>query len=505
MATGSEASKRGSSLHAQRAPTAAQSAPRERAWEDIGLLFLLSYFAVRLIFLALRIDSFVPPDEVTHFGRILLFASVGLLPADGPASYEFGLISHTPWLYYFLMGKLVALAPAGAELVSLRLFNTLLSMATVVFGIRWIRLVSDSTITRLLFTAVMTNVLMFTGLGASVNYDNLTNLLAAAAIYLLFRLHRERQVAGLWAFAGCVLAGCLTKLSFLPLAAILLALFVLREGNRVRGWIRAIAEEFRSREPRPWLVRGLGIALVAALLVANLSLYAGNGLRFGKLIPDFDQVVAFDDALKNRVFARTHVLRSYREGRVSFDIALRMAREIKHPGDRRSTRALLETTRRVGKNRVGIVRYTQVWLELMANRSLGYFGHRVLTRSDGERNVYFVFIGLAVLLLVLLGGSQLPRGDILATLGLAIGYTFVVFWLVNHRTYLEVGLIDLAVQGRYLFPILVPLAGVLAIPIGQLLPRLVQAPLALGIALYFIYGDLPFLLLNASPVWFATP
>lgn len=482
------------------AHSAGQKPAAPRRWEAAGLFLLLAYFGARLLYLALRIDPFVPPDEVTHFGRVGIFSAVAWLPSDGPDTFAFGLIAHRPPLYYFLMGKLVLLAPSGTELVTLRLCNGALAVATAVFGIAWIRLVSESTTTRLLFTAILTNVLMFTGLGAAVNYDNLVNLFAAGAIYFLYRLHREQHPGALLCLGLCVLGGCLTKLSFLPLAAILFVLLVLREGPRASVWMLKIGGEMRSRKAGPWFA----VVAIAALLTANVALYAGNWMNFGKLTPDFDQIVSFEDALQYRIFARQNVLESYREGRVSYPVAMQMTKIISHAGDRRSTKALLKTTRNMGKRRVGLARYTEVWMKLMFQRSIGYFGHRVLTRSPQDGFAYFSFIGLAALLLAIRGGARLPRGDLLTMLGLAAGYVLVVFWLLGRWIYLDTGLIDDWVQGRYLFPALVPLCGLLAIPIGQLLPRLLQAPVAAAIALYFIYGDLPYLLLNVPPDWFIT-
>ena len=93
---------------------------------------LLAYFGVRLIFFALMISPSVPPDEVTHVGLCRIFSKVFLLPVNSPETYEFGLVTNTPWLYYWIMGKLLHLNVCGIpDLLFLRLLNIPLAFGTV--------------------------------------------------------------------------------------------------------------------------------------------------------------------------------------------------------------------------------------------------------------------------------------------------------------------------------------------------------------------------------------
>jgi hypothetical protein len=57
------------------------------------------------------------------------------------------------------------------------------------------------------------------------------------------------------------------------------------------------------------------------------------------------------------------------------------------------------------------------------------------------------------------------------------------------------------VQGRYLFPVIVPLYGFFAHNLVVSLPRRLQAPVAVAVGLWFVYGDLPFFLRAATPAW----
>jgi hypothetical protein len=77
---------------------------------------LLAYFGMRLVFFALDISSYIPPDEVTHAGISKVFSKVFLLPANSPETYEFGLVTNIPWLYYWFMGKLLHLNIFGCPI-----------------------------------------------------------------------------------------------------------------------------------------------------------------------------------------------------------------------------------------------------------------------------------------------------------------------------------------------------------------------------------------------------
>jgi hypothetical protein len=60
----------------------------------------------------------------------------------------------------------------------------------------------------------------------------------------------------------------------------------------------------------------------------------------------------------------------------------------------------------------------------------------------------------------------------------------------------------LAVQGRYLFPVLVPLWGLLAHTLLAYWPRRIQVAVALIVAGVFVYGDFPFFLSHTDQRWF---
>ena len=73
---------------------------------------------------------------------------------------------------------------------------------------------------------------------------------------------------------------------------------------------------------------------------------------------------------------------------------------------------------------------------------------------------------------------------------------------VNYSAYSKSLSISLALQGRYLFPILIPFYGIVAYFLIKPFKRLFQVGVFLLISLFFVWGDFPYFIQNATPAWF---
>ena len=104
------------------------------------------------------------------------------------------------------------------------------------------------------------------------------------------------------------------------------------------------------------------------------------------------------------------------------------------------------------------------------------------------------------------GPDALPRARHLRTaLWVSAGYALVLMQLVNYPIYRATGLVQEAVQGRYLFPVIVPLVGALCASGLALLPERARLPVAVAVAAAFVALDFPYLLANADAAWFDPP
>ncbi len=488
------------STDAPETPALGASQSPDVAWTRIAIRLAFAYFGLRLAAIAFFVDPAIPPDETTHVGRILAFATTWGIPAASPENHALGLLGHRPFLYSWTLARLAALGLD--DLLALRAINALLALGTVLYGLRFIRVVSRDPRTHCVFIVLLTNTLMFTGVGASVSYDNAANLCAAAAFYYTASLLCEGRGRDLGALLLCLGLGCLSKRSFLPLAAGIATLVVVHERRRLPDWRRFAA-----------FGRPLWVA-VSVVLLANVVLYGGNLLRFGRLVPGFEQVVGTEAALANRIFARDHVLGGYREGRLDLAEALAATARIPHEGDRRSTRAQLGVLQRRLQSgddwRLDLPRYTYWWTRIMLDRSFGYFGHKVIRRTPAD------LVAFAAVFLLAIGFSASDRvrasrrpdrqarpPDLTRPIAaVALAYAGVLLFAVNRPTYLETGLLDAGVQGRYLFLVWLPLLGFVAVALCEHAPQRLRTPLAVAACALFLYGDGPTFWLRTTSAWF---
>ena len=464
---------------------------------------LLAYFAVRLVFFALNISAFVPPDEVTHAGICKVFSKTFLLPENTPTSYELGLVTNIPWLYYWSMGKLLHLNVFGiSDLVFLRLLNIPLAFGTVFFARRTLLLLTHDRLAQLLLLVVMTNTAMFSLLSASVSYDNLANLLAAMAIYYQFAFFKNRSGDAFVASLLCQMAGSLTKITFLPLILALNVLLVMHEGKDLLNFPAAAGRYFRESARRASLV-------TVALLVAaglNLHLYAGNYLHFGALNPPMTTVVSATAAMNSRLDARGTIFNEYKAGKISYMDALILAGEIKHPGDKADTFYLLMNYENLKRNPqlwLGPFGYAKVWFQIMIATIFGIKAHLGMFKAP----LYVVPV-YAVAALAALGfairwrpreAGWLPPG----LAAVALFYAGYLMYEVNYDSYLNYGEPSLTVYGRYLFPILVPVSVLACHYLLQLFrSHYIRLALALATALLCISYDFPWFLMHVTPEWY---
>lgn len=474
---------------------------REAAWEAwerpvYGLLLL--WFALRVGWLAFQLHPYVPPDEVTHFGRVMAYTTTWGVPANGPGHYELGLLDHRPWLYYWVMARSLSLDfPGLHELVFARLVNGLLGLATVWIGILWVRDWCRSPWARLLFAVVVSNTLMFTGLSASVSYDNGANLLAAGSVLAFTRFRHTHNPGWGLALAAAVLAGCLAKRTFLPLAFLLFVLLLFRERHELSRWPARLGAWARESGWRAFV--GAAAVIVLAVLVA--ALYGGNLLRYGALRPGYDRVVGLENAMQNRVFARGHIVDAFREGKIDLAEAQQQASRIRHAGDRGDTLFLLRSVQLPESSLMGRVPYVSAWAYRMLKSAVSYLGHRRALKSEDAMIGY----ALAFLAAAGIGLRRWRPGDAGGVPAdcafLALGYATVLMWLVNYPNYQSYHYIELALQGRYLFPVLLPVYGLLAWGLCECTPPKLQPWICAGVSAFWLYGDLPWLLQHIDEHW----
>jgi hypothetical protein len=468
---------------------------------------LLAYFAGRLIFFAVAIASFVPPDEITHLGLCNAFSKTFLLPQSSPSTYEFGLVTNTPWLYYWSMGKLLHLNIFGSpDIIFLRLLNIPLALGTVWYALRLARLLTDSLLVHLLVIAVMTNLPMFSLLSAAVSYDNLTNLLAAMSIYYLLAFFTQRSAILLVSSLLCQLAGSLTKTAFLPLVAILGTLLLIHEGRNI-GALYGALKCFSVSGGR----RAAGLTvLVLIALGLNIQLYAGNYLHYGTLAPTMAQVLSPEAAMKYRIGARETIFSRYVAGEISYAEALKQAEEIKHSGDRGDTIYTLTNYEKMKLNPdmwMSFSKYARFWLDNMTGTIIGIKAHPAMFKPYRYIIPIYLLMMLSLLGFIIRWRPTDKAGWLpLCMLVIVCCYSGFLMYRINYQAYLHYGNPGVTLQGRYLFPILAPFCVLTSTYLLALFRNgAVRAFLALAVVLLLVFYDFPYFITHATPRWFAWP
>lgn len=471
-----------------------------------GIGLFLVYFAARLLFLAASVSSYVPPDEITHAGLCQLFSKVLLLPGNSPDSYDLGLVTNTPWLYYWVMGKLLHLNIfALPDLFFLRLVNIPFAFGTIYYSWRLLKLVTEDRLTQLLLVVALSNLPMLSLLSASVSYDNMANFLAALATYYMFAFFRSNGAGLLAVSLIAQMTGALTKIT-MPLLALLLELLLLVHLVRQR---RACAQGLAA------FVKGAPLrALLAALLLfaglsLNLQLYAGNYLHYGTLTPSMAQVLSPAAAMQNRIGARDTIFRDFAEGKISYMDALEKAGEIKHVGDKSDTFFLLMNYQGLKQNPalwMGLPQYALLWCQSMVGTIFGIKGHLFMGKDPGYLVPLYLLFAAAVAGLLLRWRPRHPGTMTASLAALAISFAGYLMYKVNYSSYLFYGTPGPTLHGRYLFTVLAPVS-VLFCHYLLSLCRVgsVRVLLALCTAVIFIWYDFPWFLTHATAQWFSWP
>jgi hypothetical protein len=483
-------------------PATTATNPRRLELALVALVGL--YYLARLLYFALTIAPGIPPDEPTHIGIIELYARAPLMIDDTPESYPLGLVTRVPFLYHLLLGKLTTLNLFGvSSTLFLRLINVALSMITIVVAYRLAQRIVDGWPTRVLFLVMATNTLMYTFISAVVSYDNLVNLFAVTSLAALIGFLRSGQPRGLAAWLVWTLLGSLTKLAFLPLALFLGLILLVERRGRIVTDVRGLVSEVRGGKPAPVILAV--VALVS--LFANLWLYGGNLLRFGKPVPECQQVLSVEACMENRIFARNWIVAQYRDGATSFDEAVHATGLIRHAGDRDHAIRLLRNELAYKQSNADLLPVLDymglIWSRGMKPSIFGVQAHASMLKPPSTLLPYNVIL-LAAFLLWIRGCGWGGAGRTWVYLGcLALGYFIFLVGIFNYSGYLVSHAPFLGVQGRYVFPVLVPAYLVASRFLLAPFRRTIQVALLVVISTVFVYGDLPYFWRHAGDAWFA--
>lgn len=405
-----------------------------------GTLFL---FFVSAGWIALSGKYSMAFDESTHLGIIRIYAT-RLLPFWSQApqnSHMFGAIARDPsYLYHYLLSflyRFIALFVHSQtkQVILLRFINiAMFGLGLAVFRQVLLNAKMPKRVVHVVLGLfVLTPVVPF--LAAQINYDNMLFLVAACTVVqaqlLLNELDRKKlNVNRLVILVSLCLLGSLVKYAFLPIS-MAIAGFV---GYKLIQRQRTAPKRLRlTTELRTFISRSSRLKLfgVAALLIISFGLfgerYGYNLYRYKTPNPECNQVLSINDCKVYEPWERNYRLRIAKE---QGDAPV-MAKDPLHYGA-----------------------YWAKWISnqlfYTLNVSSGFVTGQPLTVT---RFVSVTVVCLGVVL-SLFKQRELRKKYMLDMLLVCTIFYIAILFLQNYTDFLHLGS-PVAIQGRYLVPVLI--------------------------------------------------
>jgi hypothetical protein len=282
--------------------------------------FALALFVLGAALLAATSIYPMAFDEDFHLGIIRLYAEVWnpFALAQTPNAAVFGSVVTDPsYLFHYLLSfpyRLLEMLGASemTTVLTLRLLNVACFAASVVV---FRRVLLRAGLSPLLAHGVLVFALLIPAssmLAAQINYDNVIMLITAVSLLLMLRV-REGLLAGKLALTPLIwlailqLLAAIVKYAYLPIVAgILLYLVILlvRHARSQRIWHKA----WQTLRQRSFVLQTtLGVLLVVSLLLFAQR-YVGNLVTYHDIVPDCGVVLTVDECNQYSVWRRDTAL-----------------------------------------------------------------------------------------------------------------------------------------------------------------------------------------------------
>jgi len=458
---------------------------------------ILVIFVVQAVWMACSAAYPMAFDESYHYGIIEIYAQqLSPILTSQPANPgQYGELIHDPsYLYHYLMSfpyriimTVVHIHDVGVfciRLIDIALF----ALGLVLFRKLLLRVgVSKAMVHAVLFVIVLLPVTPF--LAGQVNYDNM--LFCVVPLFLLYTfaiidsLKKQKKVSArdLILFLSVGMLGCLVKYAFAPIFAvtvIYMLLFWLSKKDYRKVAVRSTIASFQA------LNRRAQIGLVIFLVVSTglfLQRYGYNAVVYHSIEPDCAKVLSVKQCLQYGPWARNYKLnQTAQTGTSDHDDA--------------------------GKN---IVEFTASWVHDLVYRlyfSINY-DFKEYAPMPVPYTMAFVFGDIGLVLTVLfLPVLWRKYKYIRLFICVILAYCFSLF-SVNYVEYQRFNT-AVAINGRYLLPLLPLLLVIFALAYREFLTRIArQHAVAVCVVLFIVVGlgslyggGTMTYIINSQPVWY---
>lgn len=386
------------------------------------VLVILVFFCFASVFIALRLNTSIAPDEHNHFLFVKEYATTLGKPLDSESTLKTGwYIKDNPYLYYWISARVYKvmhwIKPNLTDwqaLQGLRMLSVIYSTLSMWFLFKTSKLLIENKWLQLLPVFLLSNTLMFVFLSGAVSYDPMAIMFCFLAAYFLIRALKQ---INFWRssilFLLMVGLGSLVKYPITPFAFV-----------TVISWLVFISIK-RAQLPKLQLKENLIlISLVAIVLFANVFLYGHNLIVYRDLTPDC-----------NELFTKTQCELSPFHQR-----AIRFA-------DPQSPN-LYESIKQGGPTPLAY--FFDSWNYLILKSIYGILAHQYYV----PKHIISFFQAFYLLLFLLAARHIKKLRDFWPyIITITMFYTAVVF-ITNIKTELNFNYAHFSIQGRYLFPVI---------------------------------------------------
>lgn len=434
---------------------------------NLTLVLIFLIFIAFTLYLALNIKMEISPDSWYHLRVSQTYSTTLTIPENTEETYQWRDITNIPYLYFWTNGRLLNLNDSTFQfnhVILLRIINIVYSLFTLVGVYLLSKEVIKNKWARLIPLVLITNTLMFLLLSSSINYDNLGNMFATFAILFFVKTIKykgELKFPLLTILMLCL--GTLTKFTIIPLTVILVILLLLELIKHFNIW----KEGFKKRHL---------FYIVPVLLfgILNVLLYGNNLVKYQELTPSCEKVLTHEQCLENGVYYR--------------DMITMPAVEVN----------LKEMI--LGGKRLDPLRYTGVWVWEMTKRTVGIMGdssfyHDILTIS------VFTFLIVLSFLIGIYNWKKLSK-EHKYLFFITTSYLLILLFFQNYNMYLKRGYPTLALQGRYMFPVISSFYVLLSVFWLSISNRYLRLFIILTSLILLIIFSIPYFLLNIDSSWF---
>jgi 4-amino-4-deoxy-L-arabinose transferase-like glycosyltransferase len=435
--------------------------------EHIALAVIIIFFLVFTLYLAFNIKMGISSDSWYHLRVSQKYAETLGIPKNGPDTYKWRDIEHIPYLYFWLNGRILnlnSIAFSFNEAILLRVINVIYSLFTLVgtyllakefFKKKWLAILP---------VFLLSNTLMFLFLSSSINYDNMANMFAVFSILFFVRAIKDRgNWKNIFLMLITVSLGTLTKFTITPLAFILVLLMAIY-----------ITKHWKSYKQR---FKGSVLYLlipICILFILNLGVYGVNLVKYQSLTPRCLDVLTYEQCLENGVFVRDNEWIPAQEVRF-FNMVF-------------------------SGERIDPIRYTGLWTWEMAKRIYGIMGDRSLFAFNIILPFYLLFFLIALVLGVLNWKDFSKESKYMTCV--TVFYLLVLLFVQNYNMYLKRGYPTLALQGRYMFPVISSSYILFVLSLNSIKKRWLRGLVFVCLILLFVIGCIPFFVMNVDQSWF---